>query len=181
MFTFKKLAIPDLILIEGRKFADERGFFTETYKRSEFIANGIAEEFVQDNFSLSKKGAVRGLHFQLPPHAQGKLIQVLSGRVWDVAVDVRRGSETFGQWVSVELSGDDSKLFYIPAGFAHGFVALEDNTQFLYKCTAEYDKASEGGIRYDDPELNITWPQVDGLEVSAKDLELPSFKEARLF
>lgn len=179
MFTFTPQAIPEVILIEGRKFADDRGFFTETYKRSEFVANGITEEFVQDNYSVSRKGVVRGLHFQNEPHAQGKLIQVLSGRVWDVAVDIRKGSSTYGQWVGVELSGDDSKLFYIPAGFAHGFVTLEDDTQFLYKCTDEYNKESEGGIRYNDPDLNIEWPYDGELIVSEKDLILPLLGESK--
>ncbi|NTU98958.1 dTDP-4-dehydrorhamnose 3,5-epimerase [Candidatus Falkowbacteria bacterium] len=180
-FVFKNLEIPGLVLAEGRKFGDDRGFFLETYKQSEFRAGGIMEEFVQDNYSVSKKGTVRGLHFQLDPYAQGKLVQVISGRVWDVAVDIRKSSPTFGQWYGIELSGDDTKLFYIPAGFAHGFVALEDDTQFMYKCTAEYNKESEGGIRYDDPDLAIAWPLKDGLLVSEKDAILPFFKEAKYF
>lgn len=178
-FTFTPQAIPEVILIEGRKFSDDRGFFTETYKRSEFVTNGITEEFVQDNYSVSKEGVVRGLHFQNNPHAQGKLVQVLKGRAWDVAVDIRKDSKTFGKWVGVELSGADSKFFYIPAGFAHGFVTLEDDTQFLYKCTDEYNKESEGGIRYDDQDLKILWPYDGELIVSDKDLALPLFQEIK--
>jgi len=180
-FTFTRQSIPDLVVIEGKKFADERGFFTETYKQSEFVEFGITEKFVQDNYSVSKKGVVRGLHYQLPPFAQGKLVQVLSGKVWDVAVDIRKGSATFGKWLGLELSASDSRLFYIPAGFAHGFIALEDGTQFMYKCTAEYNKESEGGIIYNDADLKIEWPMFDNIEVSDKDLELPSFKEAKHF
>ncbi|MEI8361402.1 MAG: dTDP-4-dehydrorhamnose 3,5-epimerase [bacterium] len=180
-FTFTKLKIPDLILIEGRKFADERGFFTETYKASEFMAAGITETFVQDNYSVSQKGVVRGLHYQLPPFAQGKLVQVLRGKVFDVAVDIRANSATFGQWVGVELSGDDSKLFYIPPGFAHGFMALENETQFMYKCTAEYDKLSERSILWSDKELGIVWPDIVSANVSPKDAEAPLLNQAELF
>jgi dTDP-4-dehydrorhamnose 3,5-epimerase len=180
-FVFEKLKLPGLILAEGRKFADDRGFFTETYKKSEFVAAGISEDFVQDNYSVSKKGTLRGLHYQLDPHGQGKLVQVLSGRVWDVAVDIRKNSKTFGQWFGVELSGDDSKLFYIPPGFAHGFVALEDGTQFLYKCTAQYHKDLERSIRYDDVDLAIDWPLKEGLLIADKDATAPLFKEAEVF
>ena len=180
-FIFTRLAIPDLVLIEGRKFADDWGSFTETYKQSEFHNFGITEKFVQDNYSVSKKGVVRGLHYQLNPFAQGKLVQVLSGKVWDVAVDIRKDSETFGQWVGVELTGDDSKLFYIPPGFAHGFIALEDNTQFMYKCTAEYNKESEGGIVWDDETLAIAWPKIENILVSEKDAILPRLNDAKVF
>lgn len=177
-FTFTRQTIPDLVLIEGKKYQDDRGFFTETYKKSEFVNFGITEEFVQDNFSVSKSGVVRGLHYQLNPHAQGKLVQVIRGRAWDVAVDIRKDSETFGQWVGVELMGDDCKFFYIPPGFAHGFIALTDEVHFMYKCTAEYDKASERSIRYDDPDLAIDWPLKDNLLLSPKDLEVPFLKNA---
>lgn len=180
MANFEKLSIPGLVLIQGRKFADDRGYFKELFKQSEYGALGDYE-FVQDNFSVSKKGAVRGLHYQMPPYAQGKLIQVLKGSVYDVAVDIRKSSPTFGKWIGVELSAENDKMFFIPPGFAHGFVALEDDTYFLYKCTAEYDKASEAGIRYDDPELAIDWPLQEGLVVSEKDLELPYLKDAKLF
>jgi dTDP-4-dehydrorhamnose 3,5-epimerase len=180
-FTFQKLEIPGLVLVEGRKFQDDRGFFTENYKKSEFVANGILDDFSQDNYSVSKKGTLRGLHYQLEPHTQGKLVQVIKGKVWDVAVDIRKDSPTFGQWLGVELDGDDSKFFYIPPGFAHGFIALSDDTHFMYKCTSEYDKESERSIRYDDPDLAIDWPFKDGLLVAEKDANAPFLKNAETF
>lgn len=180
-FTFERQAIPDLILIEGRKFIDERGLFYEAYKKSEFNNFGITEDFVQDNYSISKKGVIRGLHYQMAPHTQGKLVQVISGKAWDVAVDIRKDSATFGQWVGVELSGEDSKFFYIPPGFAHGFVALTDEVYFMYKCTAEYNKESERAIRYDDPDLAIDWPMKDNIILSQKDLDVPFLKNAETF
>jgi len=179
-FTFSRLEIPDLILISPRVHPDERGFFCETYKKSEFAANGIGVDFVQDNHSYSTRGVVRALHYQLPPSAQGKLISVITGRIWDVAVDLRRGSATFGKWVGIELSDENMSILWIPLGFAHGFVALSDTVHLLYKCTAEYDKASEVGIRWDDPDIGISWPLSD-LVVSPRDAALPAFKDARLF
>jgi dTDP-4-dehydrorhamnose 3,5-epimerase len=179
-FTFSRLEIPDLILISPRVHPDERGFFCETYKKSEFAANGIGVDFVQDNHSFSIRGVVRALHYQLPPSAQGKLVSVISGRIWDVAVDLRRGSATFGRWVGIELSDENMSILWIPPGFAHGFVALSDTVHLIYKCTAEYDKASEVGIRWDDPDIGITWPLSD-LVVSPRDAALPPFKDARLF
>jgi dTDP-4-dehydrorhamnose 3,5-epimerase len=180
VFTFSRLEIPDLILISPRVHPDERGFFCETYKKSEFAANGIGVDFVQDNHSFSIRGVVRALHYQLPPSAQGKLVSVTVGRIWDVAVDLRRGSATFGKWVGIELSDENMSILWIPPGFAHGFVALSDTVHLLYKCTAEYDKASEVGIRWDDPDIGITWPLSD-LVVSPRDAALPPFKDARLF
>jgi dTDP-4-dehydrorhamnose 3,5-epimerase len=179
-FTFRKLDIPDLILIEPRIFDDERGFFAETYKSSDFKKNGISVDFLQDNHSLSQKGVLRGLHFQEAPRAQGKLVRVVKGRVWDVAVDVRRNSPTFMKWISVELSEENNFMFYIPEGFAHGFVSLTDNVHLTYKCSDEYSPEHDSGIRWDDPDLAISWP-VDNPLVSVKDAELPYLKDARLF
>ena len=165
-----------LVVVQPRIFPDGRGTFFETFKRSEYAANGIADDFVQDNHSVSTKGVLRGLHFQTAPHAQGKLVRVISGAVWDVAVDIRPGSATYGQWYGLELSAHNRTQFYIPAGFAHGFLTLTDQTEFVYKCTAEYDRASEGGFRWDDPRLAIVWP-VSGSApvVSEKDAALPYF------
>lgn len=181
-FTFTRLDIPDVVLIEPRAFPDDRGFFLESYKASAFAEAGIADWFVQDNHSLSTKGVLRGLHYQLPPHAQGKLVRVVEGSVWDVAVDIRRSSATFGRWVASELSAENHRMLYIPPGFAHGFLTRSDRAQFIYKCTAEYDKASEAGIRWDDQELAIDWPGTrETFVVSAKDAALPVFRDAGAF
>lgn len=171
-FTVTPTPLPGLLLIEPRVFPDERGFFMETYRDSDLAAAGIHGPFLQDNHSCSSRSTLRGLHFQRPPHAQGKLVRVTAGRVWDVAVDLRPGSPTFGRWQSVELSADNHRIFWIPAGFAHGFLALEDGSELLYKCTEEYNAASEGGIRWDDPDLAISWP-LERLLVSPKDAQLP--------
>ncbi|MFN4086203.1 MAG: dTDP-4-dehydrorhamnose 3,5-epimerase [Spirosomataceae bacterium] len=172
---FKATSIQGVIEIFPRVFGDERGYFFESYQRALFVANGITEEFVQDNQSFSKKGVVRGLHLQRAPFAQGKLVRVIQGRVLDVAVDVRPHSPTFGQFVAVELSTEKQNMLYIPPGFAHGFATLEDAI-FSYKCTQLYDKASEGGILWNDPTLGINW-QIDSPIVSDKDQVLPTFKE----
>lgn len=177
-----KTAIPDLVLIEPTVFGDERGFFMETYHKGEFFENGLTMEFVQDNHSKSKKGVLRGLHFQTQ-HAQGKLVRVIRGSVWDVAVDLREGSPTFGHWEGVLLSAENKKMFYVPEGFAHGFLTLEDETEFVYKCTDYYHPEYEAGIRYDDPELGITWPlaeygiRPETLLLSKKDGKLPTLRE----
>jgi len=176
-FSFERLRIDGLILVKPRVFPDERGFFLETYKKSEFSANGIEAAFVQDNHSLSAKGILRGLHYQMPPYTQGKLVSVIGGRIWDVAVDMRRGSPTFGQWEGVELSDENKCLFWIPPGFAHGFVTLSETVHLLYKCTAEYDKTSERGMRWDDPDIAVAWPLRD-VSVSARDAALPAFRDA---
>lgn len=176
-FNFKETPIKDLIIIEPRVFDDERGYFLETYKKSDFVKAGITEEFCQDNHSFSSKGVLRGLHFQTGSSAQGKLVRVVKGSVWDVAVDLRVDSETYGKWYGLELTESNKKMFYIPPGFAHGFVTLVDNTHFMYKCTAEYDPKSDSGIIWNDPDLNIEWPLNDGLSFSDKDLILKSFKE----
>lgn len=179
-FIFNKIELP--IVIDKKTFFDDRGFFTETYKKSEFIANGVNINFVQDNLSCSKKGSVRGLHYQVSPKAQAKLCTVIKGKVLDFAIDIRKSSPTFKKVFRVELSEDNNKMFYIPAGFAHGFVALEEDTIFSYKCSDEYSKEHEAGIRYDDPELNLGIENLSlNLLVSPKDLELPFFKDAKLF
>jgi len=163
-----------LLIVQPRVFPDDRGYFFESYNAADLAAHGLTEAFVQDNHSKSSKGVLRGLHFQNEPHAQGKLVRVAKGAVWDVAVDLRPGSPTLGQWHGVELSEANHTMFYIPPGFAHGFLTLEDDTEFLYKCTKGYHKASEGGIRWDDPRLAITWPDL-GVPwlVSDKDKVLP--------
>jgi len=176
-FIVEPTPIADLVVIQPKKFGDERGFFMETYKQSDFEAVGIVERFVQDNHSCSAKGVLRGIHFQRDPFAQGKLVRVLRGKVWDVAVDLRKNSATFGKWFGVELSEENAKMFYIPPGFGHGFVALEDNTHFFYKCTNEYNAACDGGIIYDDPDIAIDW-NLGGISpiISEKDKALPLLK-----
>ena len=175
-FQFQRLAIPDVILIQARHFADERGLFLETYKRSEFEANGISDRFVQDNLSHSARGVLRGLHYQIHPQAQGKLVSVLRGEVYDVAVDIRKGSPTFGQWVGIRLSGKRFQMVYIPVGFAHGFCALDD-ADFCYKVTAEYAPEQDRGIVWNDPDIGIEWPIAAPI-LSSKDVQLPSLKDA---
>ncbi len=173
-------AIPDVLVIEPRVFGDARGFFFESFNQQAFDeATGTRHRFVQDNHSRSSRGVLRGLHYQLPPHAQGKLVRVVRGAVWDVAVDIRRGSPTFGQWVGEELSEDNQRQLWIPPGFAHGFAVLSDSADFLYKTTDYYDPPSERGIAWDDPRLAIAWPWL-GLEwqLSAKDRLLPPLEQA---
>lgn len=159
--------ISGLVIIEPQVFGDERGFFLETYHAQRYKAAGITEEFVQDNLSLSRRGILRGLHFQKPME-QGKLVQVLQGEVFDVAVDIRVGSPTFGQWEAVTLSADNKKQFYVPPGFAHGFVVTSDVALFCYKCTELYNPAGECSIAWNDPDLNIPWPVKTPL-LSSKD------------
>lgn len=170
-----KKSLEGLLEIIPTVYKDERGYFFETYNKQAFEAHGLPTHFVQDNQSFSKKGVVRGLHFQREPHAQGKLVRVVMGRVLDFAVDIRPNSPTFGQYEAVELDANRGNLFYVPEGFAHGFVALEDSI-FIYKCTNLYNKAAEGGILWNDPTLNIDW-QVTNPIVSSKDLELPQFDQ----
>lgn len=166
--------IEGLLIIEPQVFKDERGYFYESYNINKFKEVGIHENFIQDNQSLSQKGAIRGLHFQAAPFEQGKLVRVVQGAVFDVVVDIRKNSPTYGQHFDVELTEENMLMFYIPAGFAHGFETLADNTIFQYKCTNVYDKASEGGIYWNDPDLNIQW-QTKSPIVSSKDQELPTF------
>lgn len=159
-----RTAIPDVVIVEPRVFGDERGWFMESFNEQRFHA-GLAElglpaprPFVQDNHSCSRKGVLRGLHYQLPPSPQGKLVRVTQGAAFDVAVDIRRDSPTFGKWVGVELSATNRRQLWIPEGFAHGFLALEDDTHFLYKTTDYYDSACERSLRWDDAEIGIVWP-----------------------
>ena len=179
-FIFEQVGIPGLVVVRPRVFPDGRGSFLESYKASEFERGGIRERFVQDNHSISSRGVLRGLHYQLPPDAQGKLVRVLEGRVWDVAVDVRPGSPAFRRWYGIELSEEDHAMFYMPPGFAHGFVALTERAQLFYKCTSEYQKESEAGIRWDDPSIGIKWP-LSEVTVSERDRRLPQLADARLF
>jgi len=167
----KALAIPDVKLIAPRRIEDDRGFFSETYRKEDLAAAGIDDEFVQDNHSLSRQaGVIRGLHFQTNPYAQGKLVRVVRGAIFDVAVDIRRGSPTFGQHVAVELSADNWLQLWVPIGFAHGFCALAPETEVIYRVTSYYDHASDRGVAFDDPELAIAWPVAAGRAVvSAKD------------
>lgn len=165
-----RLAIPDVILLEPRVFGDERGFFFESYNRSAFKeATGVDPEFVQDNHSRSVKGVLRGLHYQLPPKAQGKLVRVVEGEVFDVAVDIRRGSPTFGKWVAEILSAENRRQMWIPPGFAHGFLTLSETAEFLYKTTDCYSPAHERCIRWNDPEVGIEWPLAITPTLSMKD------------
>jgi dTDP-4-dehydrorhamnose 3,5-epimerase len=176
-FRFQRLDIPDVILIEPRTFEDQRGFFMETYKRSDFAANGITGEFVQSNYSHSIRGTLRGLHCQKPPRAQGKLVMALRGEVFDVAVDIRRGSPTYGQWVSAILSDENFHMLYIPVGFAHGFCVLSEEADFLYLVTAEYAPELDSGILWNDPAIGIQWPIAEPM-LSPKDAQLPLLQDA---
>jgi len=180
--------IKDLLIFEPRVFADDRGWFMESFNRKNFEQalterNLEVPKFVQDNHSYSQKGVLRGLHYQLNPHAQGKLVRVVQGRAWDVAVDIRQDSLTFGQWVGVELTGENHKQFWIPAGFAHGFIALEDNTQFLYKTTDYYSKECERSILWNDTDLDINWPLQEDFKIllTEKDLQATILKDASFF
>lgn len=175
---FTRLAIPDVILIEPKVFYDERGLFYESYNRKVFAEAGIEAPFVQDNQGHSSRGVVRGLHYQIEPMAQGKLLRVTRGLVFDVAVDIRKGSRTFGKFVSVELGEENRKMLYIPPGFAHGYCALKDGTEFLYKVTDFYSPAHERGIVWNDPDIGIPWPKLDVKHVlSEKDRKYPLLRE----
>lgn len=169
------------VLFASKRFGDARGWFCETYSERSLARHGIHDRFVQDNQSLSAQtGTIRGLHYQLPPAAQAKLVRVVRGRIFDVAVDIRRASPTYGQFVSAELSADNGHQLYVPVGFAHGFCTLEDNTEVLYKVSDFYSPKHEAGIRWDDPLINIPWPVAGGSAVvSAKDVELPSLSQCR--
>ncbi len=168
---FEKLEIADVILVTPRVFSDDRGFFMETYKASEFKANGIVEDFVQDNHSFSTKNVIRGLHYQKDPHAQGKLVRCIRGRIWDVAVDIRKDSPTYLKWVGTELNDENKQMLYIPKGFAHGFAVLSEAAQICYKCTAEYNPQAEAGIIWNDPQIAVDWLVINPL-LSAKDTAL---------
>lgn len=176
-FSFSRLEIPDVVMIEPRVFRDERGFFVESYKRSEFAAFGITESFVQDNHSRSRRGVLRGLHYQNPPRAQGKLVRAVRGEIFDVAVDIRKGSPTYGRWVGVNLSEENMRMLYIPPGFAHGFLTLSDMADVMYKTTDEYSPEHEAGIIWSDPEIRINWPLRDPV-LSPKDARWPCLRNA---
>jgi dTDP-4-dehydrorhamnose 3,5-epimerase len=169
--------LPEVLEITPRRFGDHRGFFTETWNRHTWAAAGIDLDFVQDNHSLSAPvGTLRGLHFQAPPRAQDKLVRVVTGAVLDVAVDIRRGSPRYGRWVAVELSAENGKQLLIPKGFAHGFMTLLPDTQFLYKCTDTYAPETEGAILWNDPDIGINWGR-DDVILSGKDAEAPAFAD----
>lgn len=168
--------IPDLLIVKPTVFEDHRGYFFESYNKEKFLQKGIDQNFVQDNESKSAKNVLRGLHFQKPPFAQGKLVRVMKGAVLDVAVDIRKMSPTYGKWASIVLTESNKWMYWIPPGFAHGFVTLEDDTVFFYKCTNMYNKASEGSIRWNDPDLNIDWGITEPL-LSDKDREAPLFRD----
>ena len=181
-FEIKDTAIPEVKIIQPQVFADERGYFFESYSGRKYEIQGEVFDFCQDNESKSRRGILRGLHYQLPPHAQTKLVRVVQGEVLDVAVDIRRGSPTFGKHVAVLLSGENKSQLLIPKGFAHGFAVLSEEAIFAYKVDAYYAPESDRGIRFDDPDLGIDW-RLDPAEVllSGKDGQLPSFREAELF
>jgi dTDP-4-dehydrorhamnose 3,5-epimerase len=176
-FQFQRLDIPDVIYVEPRIIGDERGYFLETYKYPEFKENGIEECFVQVNHSKSERDVLRGLHYQKKPMAQGKLVTVIEGEIFDVAVDIRKGSPHYGQWLSVKLDAKKKNMLYIPQGFAHGLCVLSDIAQVIYYCSAAYDPECECGIIWNDPELGIQWPTKNPT-LSDKDSKLPSLKEA---
>ncbi len=186
---FKRLAIPDVWLIKPKVFGDDRGFFYESFSARAFKeATGLAPQFVQDNHSKSTRGVLRGLHYQLPPHAQGKLVRVTQGAVFDVAADIRKSSPTFGQWVGEVLSAENHSQMWIPPGFAHGFLTMSESAEFLYKTTDFYEPSSEAAIAWNDPDLAIEWPLEDlkaaGLHqplLSGKDQQAPSFQKAAFF
>lgn len=177
----QRLDIDGLMVFEPRVFTDERGAFFESFNEAKFReATGFAGSFVQDNHSISHKGVLRGLHYQVAPHAQGKLVRVVAGAVFDVAVDIREGSPTFGKWAGVELTAANRKQFWIPAGFAHGFLALEEGTEFLYKTTDFWHAESERSIRWDDPAIGVRWPLegepvVSGKDAAAHGLRQPAY------
>jgi dTDP-4-dehydrorhamnose 3,5-epimerase len=176
------LSIPEVVLLEPRVFGDERGFFFESYNQRVFEeAIGRKVSFVQDNHSKSQKGVLRGLHYQLPPRAQGKLVRVVQGEVFDVAVDLRKSSPTFGQWVGAILSAENKHQMWIPEGFAHGFVTLSENAEFLYKTTDYYAPEQERCIRWDDSTINVIWPLADPPILSSKDKEGRPIKNAEVF
>jgi len=179
MIDIEKTAIKDVIVVTPAKFGDSRGFFSEVWNQKNLTAAGICDEFVQDNHAFSaEKGTLRGLHYQTAPHAQGKLVRVIRGAVLDVAVDIRRGSPTFGQHVAVELSADNWRQLWVPKGFAHGYVTLTENVEFLYKVSGQYSPENEAGIIWNDPDLDIQWgvPE-DQVHLSGKDKLLPRLKD----
>lgn len=178
-FNFIATKIKDVYIVEPTVFGDSRGYFMETYNEQEFKAAGLNYTFVQDNQSASTKGVLRGLHFQ-KQHPQAKLVRVLQGEVFDVAVDLRKNSDTYGQWVGETLSGENKKQLMIPRGFAHGFVVLSDYAEFAYKCDEFYHPEDEGGIIWDDKDIAINWPLAEGIKLSEKDKKNPCFKDYKI-
>jgi dTDP-4-dehydrorhamnose 3,5-epimerase len=176
-FEFERLALPGPVLVSPKVFQDSRGMFLELYKSSEFSAAGILPPMVQDNFSRSSYRVLRGLHYQKTPKAQGKLVLCLRGRIFDVAIDIRKGSPHYAKWIGAELSEENRKMLYVPSGFAHGFQVLSETADVLYKCTEEYSPADDRGIIWNDPEIAIAWPLSDPL-LSTKDTALPGLKNA---
>lgn len=176
-FTFTQTSIEGVIIVDSVAYKDDRGYFMETYKKPEFLSGGITAQFVQDNQSSSTRGVLRGLHFQ-KKHSQAKLVRVLFGEVFDVAVDLRKDSSTYGKWEGVVLSAENHRQFYIPRGFAHGFLVLSDTADFVYKCDEVYHPNDEGGLMWNDPDIGIVWPALEGgIVLSEKDKIHPSFKE----
>lgn len=177
-FNFISTPISDMYIIEPTVFGDSRGYFMETYNYNEFKSAGLDMVFVQDNQSKSKKGVLRGLHFQTK-NSQGKLVRVISGEVFDVGVDLRPQSQTFGKWYGERLSKENKKQLYIPEGFAHGFLVLSDEAEFVYKCTRFYDPSGEGGLRWNDPDIAVQWPldSITNIILSDKDMVQPFFRE----
>lgn len=178
-FTFTQTKIKDLYIIDVKTYGDNRGYFMETYKQSDFFDAGLKYNFVQDNQSSSRKGVLRGLHFQ-KTYPQAKLVRVLKGEVFDVAVDLRKGSETYGQWVGVLLSEENKRQFMIPRGFAHGFLVVSDYAEFAYKCDEFYHPEDEGGIIWSDESIAIEWPDVGEIILSEKDKNNPTLKECKI-
>lgn len=179
MFTFEKTSIDGVYIITPKKFGDNRGYFMEMYNEHDFKENGLNYNFVQDNQSKSSKGVLRGLHFQIN-HPQAKLVRVIEGEVYDVAVDLRKGSKTYGKYVGVILSAENNKQLMIPRGFAHGFLVLSDGAIFAYKCDDFYHPEDEGGIAFNDPDVNIDWPFKDNLNLSEKDKNRKTLKEVNI-
>lgn len=178
-FTFTETKIKDVYIIDVKSYGDHRGYFMETYKKSDFEAAGLHYDFIQDNQSSSRKGVLRGLHFQRT-YPQAKLVRVLKGEVFDVAVDLRRGSETYGQWEGILLSEENKRQFVIPRGFAHGFVVVSDYAEFAYKCDDLYHPEDEGGIMWNDPDIGIAWPDVGEVILSDRDTRHPTLAESRI-
>jgi dTDP-4-dehydrorhamnose 3,5-epimerase len=176
-FEFRNVEIPGPLLIQPQVFGDNRGFFLEMYKHSDYAQAGIREHLVQDNYSRSERGVLRGLHYQKAPYAQGKLVTCLRGAIYDVAVDIRKSSPSFGKWVGIELSEENKFLFYVPQGFAHGFQVLSESADVLYKCTSEYSPANDRGIIWNDPDIAVPWPLKDPL-LSTKDRIHPRLQDS---
>lgn len=180
-FKFEEQKIKDLYVVEPRVFGDERGYFVETYHQEDFLAGGIKENFVQHNQSMSKRNVLRGLHFQTK-HPQGKLVRALKGEIFDVAVDLRGGSPTYGEWFGIVLSDENKKMLYVPPGFAHGYLVLSEEAVFSYLCTDFYHPEEEGGLMWNDPSIGVEWPIEKGIQpiLSEKDKKYPSFDDSKI-